>query len=209
MVIPPSLRSEIAQTYVFDHDTRVLIPPSLRADILQSLHAAHQGVSSMNERAKASVYWPGITNDIHAARSMCSNCNRIAPSHARTPPIEPCIPTTPFEAIACDYFHYMGWYYFVAADRLSGWTEQQRIKVGTNEAGSQGLCKALCRIFVTFGVPVEISSDGGPEFISKETKDFFRRWGVRHRLSSVDFPSSNGRAELAVKATKLLLMSNV
>ena len=94
VVIPPSLRSEIAQTYVFDHDTRVLIPPSLRTDILQSLHAAHQGVSSMNERAKASVYWPGITNDIHAARSTCSNCNRIAPSHARTPPIEPCIPTT-------------------------------------------------------------------------------------------------------------------
>ena len=140
---------------------------------------------------------------------MCSNCNIIAPSHARTPPIEPCIPTTPFEAIACDYFHYMGWYYFVAADRLSGWTEQQRIKVGTNEAGSQGLCKALRRIFVTFCVPVEISSDGGPEFISKETKDFFRTWGVRHRLSSVDFPSSNGRAELAVKATKCLLMSNV
>ena len=127
VVIPPSLRSEIAQTYVFDHDTRVLIPPSLHADILPSLHAAHQGVSSMNERAKASVYWPGITNDIHAARSTCSNCNKIAPSHARTPPIEPCIPTTPFEAIACDYFHYMGWYYFVAADRLTGGTEQQRV----------------------------------------------------------------------------------
>ena len=56
----------------------------------------------------------------------------------------------------------------MAADRLSGWTEQQRIKVGTNEAGAQGLCKALRRIFVTFGVPVESSSDGGTEFIFKE-----------------------------------------
>ena len=39
--------------------------------------------------------------------------------------------------------------------------------------------------------------------------DFFKRWGIRHRLSSVSLPSSNGRAELAVKATKRLLMDNV
>ena len=105
-----------------------------------------------------------------------------------------------FEAIACNYFHYKGWYYFVAADRLSGWTEQEKIKVGTNDAGATGLCKALRRLFVMFGVPIEIASDGGPEFIAKETEDFFKRWGIRHRLSSVAFPSSNGRAELAVKA---------
>ena len=55
----------------------------------------------------------------------------------------------------------------------------------------------------------EVASDGGPEFIAKETEDFLRRWDVRHRLSSVSFPSSNGRAELAVKATKRLLMDNV
>ena len=103
----------------------------------------------------------------------------------------------------------MGYYYLVVADRLSGWTEQQRIKVGSQEAGSQGLCKALRRLFVTFGVPVEISTDGGPEFIAGETLDFFKRWGIRHRLSSVSLPSSNGRAELAVKLTKRLLMDNV
>ena len=56
---------------------------------------------------------------------------------------------------------------------------------------------------------MELSSDGGPEFIAKETESFLKRWGVRHRLSSVAFPSSNGRAELAVKLTKRLLMNNV
>ena len=56
---------------------------------------------------------------------------------------------------------------------------------------------------------MEISSDGGPEFVAQETKDFFLRWGICHRLSSVSLPSSNGRAELAVKSTKRLLMDNV
>ena len=188
---------------------RVVIPTSLRAEVLRSLHAAHQGTTSMNERAKAAIFWPGITLDIQHTRQCCASCNRSAPSQPKTPPIEPWIPSTPFEAIACDYFQYRGWYYFVAADRLSGWTEQSRIKPGTNNAGSTGLCKALRALFATFGVPTEISSDGGPEFTAKSTENFLERWGVRHRVSSAHFPSSNGRAELAVKATKRLLMDNV
>ena len=64
-------------------------------------------------------------------------------------------------------------------------------------------------MMVTFGVPVEISSDGGPEFIAGETNDFFKIWGIHHRLSSAGLPSSNGRAELGVKTAKRLLMENV
>ena len=62
---------------------------------------------------------------------------------------------------------------------------------------------------ITFGVPIEISGDGGPEFIAGETDAFFKRWGIRHRLPSVSLPSSNGRAELAVKTAKRLLMDNI
>jgi hypothetical protein len=45
VVIPPSLRSEVTQSYITDQGTRILIPSSLRPEVLQSLHAAHQGVS--------------------------------------------------------------------------------------------------------------------------------------------------------------------
>ena len=62
---------------------------------------------------------------------------------------------------------------------------------------------------MTYGVPNEISSDGGPEFTAMETIQFLKQWGVRHRISSSYFPSSNGRAELAVKSTKRLLMENI
>ena len=65
------------------------------------------------------------------------------------------------------------------------------------------------RIFVTFGVPVEISSDGVPEFSAKVTKNFLKRWGIYHFMLSAYNPMPNGRAKLAVKSTKLLLMKNV
>ena len=73
----------------------------------------------------------------------------------------------------------------------------------------RAMCEALRRVFQTFGVPEEISSDGGPKFVSNEAKEFYIRWGVDHRLSSAYFPQSNGRAEVAVKLTKRLLEENV
>ena len=200
----------LSHSSIFQDDVyRIVIPPSLRKEVISVLHSAHQGVTAMNERARSIVYWPGITNDIQRCRENCNSCNLIAPSNPRLPPIEPLIPKVPFESIVCDYFQFKGWYYFVAADRLSGWTELQKIKLGTDDSGSKGLCKALRRIFVTFGVPVEISSDGGPEFSAKVTKDFLKRWGIHHRMSSAYHPVSNGRAELAVKASKRLLMENI
>ena len=56
-------------------------------------------------------------------------------------------------------------------------------------SGAKGLCEALRRIFATFGVPEEISSDGGPEFVAMETMDFLTRWGIRHRLATFQWES--------------------
>lgn len=79
---------------------------------------------------------------------------------------------------------------------------------GTTLGGSAGLVRHLRSFFVTFGVPEELSSDGGPEFIASYTQVFLKLCGVRHHVSSVAFPQSNGRAEVAMKTAKRLLMSN-
>ena len=176
-LLPPS---SIFQDDVY----RIVIPPSLRKEVISVLHSAHQGVIAMNERARFIVYWPGITNDIQGCRENCNSCNLIVPSNPRLPPIEPLIPKVPFESIVCDYFQFKGWYYFVVADRLSGWTELKRINLDTNDSGSKGLCKALRRTFVTLGVPVEMSSDGDPVFSAKVTKDFLKQLVIHHRISS-------------------------
>ena len=85
-------------------NNRVVVPSCLRQEVLQSLHAAHQGVSAMNERAKMSVFWLGISKDIQITRNNCLHCIQNAPSQARLPPYEPWIPSSPFESVVCDYF---------------------------------------------------------------------------------------------------------
>ena len=67
----------------------------------------------------------------------------------------------------------------------------------------------LRELFQTFGIPEELASDGGTEFMSHEVQSFLKRYGVKHRVSSVGNPHSNQRAEVCVKSMKRLLRGNL
>ena len=182
---------------------RIVIPTPLRRNVLATLHSAHQGVTSMLARADSSVFWPGITTEIQKQRDHCNDCNRNAPSQPNAPPTTPILPLYPFQCICADYFKYKGNNYLVIVDRYSNWIIIERA-----HDGAKGLITSLRRAFVTYGIPDECSSDGGPEFTASSTSTFLKDWGVHHRLSSVAYPHSNTRAELGVKTAKRLIASN-
>ena len=185
------------------YNNRIVVPRSLRPKILESLHSAHQGISSMTARAESSVFWPGITASIRELRENCRKCDQIAPSHPCPPPTPPRVPKYPFQLICADFFHHSGSMYLVIVDRYSNWPI-----VEPADKGSKGLITCLRRTFVTYGISEELTSDGGPEFTAHETRKFLSNWGVQHRLTSVAYPHANSRAELGVKSMKRLLVDN-
>lgn len=210
MLLPPTLREyfpfreQLSTTDgVVMYRDRVVVPPSLRDEVLSALHAAHQGVTSMTARANMSVFWPGISIHIARMRERCEDCNRMAPSHPSAPPTTPVDPAFPFQCICADYFTYKGVHYLIVVDRYSNWPIMKRAR-----DGAAGLVQSLREEFVTYGIPEELSSDGGPEFTAAATQVFLKSWGVKHRVSSVAFPHSNCRAEVGVKTCKRLIASN-
>ena len=79
--------------YIYDdvimYQDRFVIPPSLRPEILDSLHAAHEGETSMMLTARSTVFWPGMTLNVRKARGVCNLCIKNAPSQPRLDPIPP------------------------------------------------------------------------------------------------------------------------
>lgn len=189
---------------VIAYKGRLVIPPPLRKACLTALHAAHHGTSAMIAKAEQSIFWPGITKDIGTTRDSCGSCNRMSPSQAKLPPTEPILATRPWQHICADYFSYMGHRYLIIIDRYSNWPV-----ICQSVAGAKGLIDQLRISFITFGVPEEMTTDGGPEFTSGNTRQFLKDWGIHHWIISVAFPHSNCRAEIGVKSMKRLITGNI
>ena len=45
---------------------------------------------------------------------------------------------------------------------------------------------------MNYGAPEEFSSDGGPQFTLTPFKMFLKTWSVKHCISSLGYPQSNG-----------------
>lgn len=50
------------------------------------------------------------------------------------------------------------------------------------------LVSSLREFFTNYGVPEELATDGGSNYMSRETQDFLITWGVKHRVSSAYHP---------------------
>ena len=209
----PSIRSyfEVRHRLYTDNelvmlDNRIVIPKGFRRKVLQSLHSAHQGCSGMQSRADVSVYWPGLNSDIQKTRETCLRCTKIAPSQPKEPLIITPTPEWPFQCICMDLFNINNHVYIVCVDRYSGWPITFHLPPGY--ATTARLISISRQIFIAYGAPDELSSDGGSIFVSGAYRTFLKNWGVSHRLSSAEYAQSNGRAELGVKSAKRIIYDN-
>ncbi|KZR99867.1 Uncharacterized protein APZ42_004101 [Daphnia magna] len=100
---------------------RLVIPQSSRRDILQNLHAAHPGIVRMKRRARQTIYWPGLSNDIVAFVDSCQVCQELQPSQQQEPLLRDALPERVFEEVSADLFESGRLHVLVYTDRLSGW----------------------------------------------------------------------------------------
>ena len=112
------------------------------------------------------------------------------------------LPSRPFEDVSADLFYYAGKTYLAYVDRLSGWIKLSEF---SHDPSSHQIISTIRKFFVDTGVPVQIRTDGGPQFTSSKFQQFLKKWGVTSTISTPHYPQSNGHAEAAVKAMKHLV----
>lgn len=182
---------------------RVVIPLEERRGVVVKLHAAHLGEERTLRRARQAVFWPGLTSDVRNHVRACVPCQQLRPSQGPQELARDPAPTFAFQELAADYGEVAGRHSLIVADRWSGYPAVYPVMGHPNSAKTVA---ALRLHFAMFGAPLRLFSDGGLVFTSDEFQRFLLDWGIRHRVSSAEYPQSNGLAEVTVKTVKHLLL---
>ena len=183
---------------------RVYIPKKLRASTLDDLHAGHFGITKTLQRARETVYWPGMTTDITKKISPCEICLENADINNKEPMKYHEIPSRAWQKVSMDFFALNKTNYLVIADYFSSFMEIFKVQSMTTKVVIEKI-KDVCS---RYGVPEQIVSDNGKSFISEEFKDFAKDFGFELITSSPKYPESNGKAESAVKMAKKILIKS-
>ena len=68
--------------------------------IQEKIHADHQGITKCMERARVTVWWPGITRDIKHIVGACEYCQDHKPSQQREPRMTTLLPKAQWQRVA-------------------------------------------------------------------------------------------------------------
>jgi len=173
----------------------VVIAVALHSTMIDG--SSHLEIQGLLRRARKAFYWPHMNEQITEVISRCSVCNSYKSEqkehlicHERF--------SRPWESIAADLFVFHGKDYLVTTDRYSNFFEVDRLYSKTSAEVITKLKAHIAR----YGIPNKLMSDNGPNFRSKELKQFTDRYIIEHFTSSPTYAQSNGKAGHSVKTVK-------
>jgi len=173
-----------------------MIPALLRA---HHDDMAHVGIEKTYQGIIKNYWFLAMRKKIFEYISNCFTCimsNEAENRKERETSLYP-LPKGPMEVFHIDHFgplqetsdRYR--HVLVIVDAFTRFTWLAAVKsTATKEA-----VKQLRNIFYTFGKPINIITDRGTAFTSKEFADFVTEYSVNHRLVAVAAPWANGTVE--------------
>ncbi|UYV81689.1 K02A2.6-like, partial [Cordylochernes scorpioides] len=177
-------------------NSRIYIPKSLRSKVLNSLHEGRLGIEKCRGRARSSVWWPRISQEIGELVRNCPNCIEER-SNPQQPLIVSDFPSRPWEKVGVLMSIHTASQTTTDSPVQPRFPELALLEDQTTHSTIMH-CKS---IFARHGIPEEVRSDNGPQF-GLEFKKFAKEYGFHHITSSPRFPQSNGFIESMVKNIK-------
>ena len=183
--------------------SQLVVPVDYRNRILQLGHeipmAGHQGCRRTKMRIVSRFFWPGMYKHINKFVKSCDICQRTSTrGHCHRAPTQPVpIVTKPFGKISIDLVGPLiksdrgHRYILTITDFATRWPEAVPLK----EISTEKVAEALVTTFSRLGIPDEVLSDRGTQFVSDVMSQVWRMLGIQHIKTSPYHPQSNGLCE--------------
>lgn len=182
----------------------LFVPSSLRPQVLKWGHssrlACHPGVTRTAFLIGQRFWWPTMSSDIRAFVSSCPVCARAkVPRRPPTGLLQPLpVPSRPWSHIAMDFITGLpcssGFSVILTiVDRFSKLAHAVPLQ---KLPSAKELAEVVSKnIFRLHGLPVNIVSDRGPQFVADYWREFCKLLGINLSLSSGFHPQTNGQVE--------------
>ena len=184
--------------------TQLVVPTPFRQQVLRLAHdsalAGHLKAKKTTERIWSHFYWPGLQSDVRRYCASCDPCQRTTPKGkvGKVPVVMPPLIDTCFRRIAVDLVGPLqpvtergNRYILTIVDLATRYPEA----VALPSIEAERVAEALMEVFSRLGVPNEILSDNGTQFVSGVMKEVSRLLGVKQFHTSPYHPMANGVCE--------------
>jgi hypothetical protein len=187
-------------------------------DLLKACHDGPCGGNFADKRTTHKIlgmgyYWPSLFKDAKKYVWVYDSYQRMGqPNHRDEMPLNPQIVLEPFKIWALDFVGPINppsnkkVYIVVCTDYMTKWVEAKELHRATEEAILDFLFED---IFIRFGVPRELVTDGGPPFTSHGFKATLQKYHIQHRMTTSYHPQANGQVERTNKVIEAILTKTV
>ena len=83
---------------------RLIIPLEVRQDVLNCIHESHLGIEKCKSRARAVVYWPGMSAAIERMVAKCPVCLKYQRENQKEPLLPHEVPQRPWQKLGTNIF---------------------------------------------------------------------------------------------------------
>ena len=193
---------------------QLVVPMKFRKHVLKLAHEAllggHQGIQKTTDKVLSNFYWPGVGSDVNRHCQSCDICQRTVPKGrvSKVPLGEMPLIESPFERIAMDLVGPIKpvserghRYILVIIDYATRYPEAIPLKTVEAEVIAEELMKVYSRL----GIPKEVLTDQGSQFVSRVMKEVNRLLSIRGITTTPYHAMTNGLCEKYNGTLKIML----
>jgi hypothetical protein len=197
--------------------TALLLPKKYQKEALceahNSIFGGHDANLKTYMKISSSYYWPGLFKDVKMHVKTCLTCQQRKRITIKPTPLQPLpIPERPNWRIHADLFGPMltadsnKKFVLCITDAFTKYAVVTSIQNKNAETVADAIFKEW---FCKFGIPAQIHTDGGKEFVNKLSAEMMELMNVSHTRTSPAHPQCNSQVEVFNKTVKKYLASFV